>query len=454
MAIDSLQTALQPVFQTPELNRPITLFEGDFALYTEDNVTIPCSGIVQWRWLPEPKLVFEANQKDVLGSGLHNIHKAFHSPKTQIHIPDIAPLQAQPTNLELMGGNMTGRLRGLYRPAENIELTELTFHIPNFPDYSGRAIKTGPYSGRAGRLVLQAAGWEILIDNLPDTDKLIKLLEANSGYAITHVGSLKRVDAAPFYLEESEILMEYLSFYLCFLTGRWSPPILWVGQLITEQRKAFITPANIRLGQWSPAQSWCNIKGEKVFEDIEPLFASFVEKFISEPELFRLSISWYLEVLSDKLVSDTRIILVQAALELLGLSLPPLIGKKPFGKAEDRIRNLFTLFAPRAPLAVPTSLPNLTAILTEEPAKNWNKTKSGVADIPSVIVSARNLIAHPAHKPADKKLLRNFLALHDISQLGVWYLEVVLLSWLNYSGHYNLRLQRGGWVHRGEVFPS
>lgn len=452
--MDSLPTALQPVFQTTELNRPITLFEGDFALHTEDNSIIPCSGIIQWCWLPEPKLIFEANQKGVLIDGIQTIYKAFHSSKTQVQIPGVALLEAQPTNLQLFGGSMSGRLRGLYRPAENTELAELTFHVPNFPDYSGRAINTGPQGFRTGRIVLQAAGWEILIDNLPDTDKLIKLLEANSGYAITHVGSLKRMDAAPFRLEEAEVIMEYLSFYLCFLTGSWSPPILWVGQHATERSKAYITPANIRLDRWYPAQSWCNIEGNKVFEDIEPLFTSFVNKFISEPELFRLSISWYLEVLSDKLVSDTRIVLVQAALELLGLSLPPLVGKKPFGKAEDRIRNLFTLFAPKAPLAVPTSLPYLTSILTEEPAKNWNKTKSGVPDIPSVIVSARNLIAHPAHKPADKKLLSNFLALHDISQLGVWYLEVVLLSWLNYSGRYSLRLQRGGWVHKGEVFPT
>ena len=169
--------------------------------------------------------------------------------------------------------------------------------------------------------------------------------------------------------------------------------------------------------------------------------------------MLRLGISWYLEVLSNKLVSDSRIVLTQSALELLAMALPPLIGYKAKGKAEHRLRNLITNLVPSVPLSVQSSLTRLTAILSEEPATNWNRTSAGVADGASTLVSIRNLIAHPAREEAKKKLLRNVMALHEASQLGVWYLKLILLSWLGYSGHYHPRVILKGWLDQGEIFP-
>ncbi|RYE13087.1 MAG: hypothetical protein EOP45_21760 [Sphingobacteriaceae bacterium] len=214
MHLESLLTALQPVFQTPELNKSIIIFEGNFTICedVEDRTSLPCSGLIQWCWLPSPKLTFEANFHEVQPSDLHKVHQAFHSPKMQVHIPNMAPLRAMPTNLELFGGSMKGSLVVLHRPNENIELTDLVFHIPNFPNYRGRGIKYNSNAYRTGRLALQAAGWEVLIDNLPDTDRLVKPLQSNSGYAIIHIGSLKRINSTSFRLEEAESFMEYLSF--------------------------------------------------------------------------------------------------------------------------------------------------------------------------------------------------------------------------------------------------
>ncbi|RYE21918.1 MAG: hypothetical protein EOP45_08980 [Sphingobacteriaceae bacterium] len=450
MKFKDFPVATRPIFRTNKLNEVINIFEGNFALEMEDGKSLPCSGTLQWNWLPTPKLQFKAHFNLEL-SDAHQVHTAFLSPNTKVHIPGFAPIAAAPHNFQLFT-TITGSLRGLLKPNDRNELKSLIFHVPNFPDYCGRAIRSEK-SARTGRLFLQAAGWDVTIDNLEKTAGLLKVLNERSGYAITHAGVLKRTDGDAFLLEDAEKFMEYLSFYLSFLTGRWSPPILWVGKFTDGESDAYIIPAYLRLDNWIPAQSWCNIAGRGVQGDIEALFPSFIDRFTKYPELFRLAVSWYLEVLSNKLVSDTRIVLTQAALELLGLGLPPLLGHKVTGKAEHRIRNLFTYLTPHVPLHVPASLSNLTAILIQEPAKNWNRTKSGLPDIPSVIVSTRNLIAHPAQKETDKALLCNIMALYEISQLGIWYLEIVLLSWLEYKGHYNSRLISGGWVHEGEVFP-
>ncbi len=365
----------------------------------------------------------------------------------------MAAIRLMPTNFDF-GGNITGKLLGMYRPSIIIDLAELDFHIPNFPNYHGNVIKSSTGGLRSGRMELHADVWSIIIDNLDGTDVLTKSLKENGGHAITHTGKLKSHDNAPFQLSEAEAIMECLSFYLSFISGRWSPPILWVGKQSLDSKNIQIIPANLRLDSWKSTNSWCNINGIKVANDIRALFPSFLNKFKAEHELFRLSVSWYLEVLSDDLVSDSRIILTQAALELLALSIPPLYGQKAKGKAEHRLRGLLQLVVPTVSLAVPSSLARLTAVLDEEPAKSWNKSNSGHADCASVIVSVRNLIAHPARTLAEKGLLRNTMALYEASQLGVWFLEVVLLGWLSYSGRYRSRLKRFGWAGEGEPFPS
>ncbi|GAB3290483.1 hypothetical protein GCM10027348_07720 [Hymenobacter tenuis] len=298
-----------------------------------------------------------------------------------------------------------------------------------------------------------ADGWQVTLDSLPETTAMIKKLDAVGGYAITHVGRLCRTSGEVFSLEEAQAFMERLSFFLTFVAGRWSQPILWWVLGSEGDQPQMLTPTHSRLDSWTQVHSWANPKGRKSADHISLLFPLFIARYSTAPDLLRLSISWYVEALSDKLVSDSRIVLTQVALELLGGALPPLLGHKVKGKAEHRVRNLLALTVPTVSSAVPAELARLTALLTEPPFTNWNKGPSGVVDGPSVLVSVRNKIAHSTNDSAEKALLSNALVMYEVSQLGLWHLELVLLGWFGYTGKYRLRVNMNGWVNEGEDFP-
>jgi len=289
MSIHSLPVALEPLFRTTKLNEPIIIYEGNLTIHSEDSLSLSYSGTVQWNWLPSPGLIVAAEFQMDHGQQLCAAHKAFFSTNTRIEVPGMAAIRMLPTHFDL-GGNITGKLQGMYYPQDSQDLTELVFHIPNFPNYHGNVIKNGAEGARSGRIVLDADVWSVIIDNLDSTDTLTNSLKEEGGYAITHVGVLKRHDAAPFKLADAEALMECLGFFLSFISGRWSPPILWVGKQFPCLKTVLIVPANLRLNSWKSTDSWCNINGIKVADDIRALFPIFLNRFTNEHELFRLSV--------------------------------------------------------------------------------------------------------------------------------------------------------------------
>ena len=415
-------------------------------------------GLVQWRWLPSPELYVKADLND-----FKSTHEAFKADELILKVPGMEPVSFLPTNFQfgnLSTVSLSGDIDGFLQPTTLPCLKELNFHIPNFPSYHGRAIqKSSPTTTlggwRAGRMMLKDSGWQVTIDNLDETSTLIKELAATGGHAITHIGRLEREDNSPFTLTEAKEFTEGLSFFLSFVAGRWTQPVLWWTPGSTPQdAPLMIIPSSLRLDSWKPSHSWANFRGPLNTEEISTLFPAFMNWFRRAPDLLRLSVSWYTEILSNKLVSDSRIVLTQVALELLAEALPPLLGQKAIkGTAEFRLRGLLKLVSPNTPLPVPASLSRLTSILTQPPADSWNKGAGGVADGPSVVISTRNKIAHGARTLAEKALLRNVMVMYEASQLGLWYMEHVLLGWFGYSGRYRSRIVLSGWENEGDVFP-
>ncbi|TGE23533.1 hypothetical protein [Hymenobacter metallicola] len=454
MSLSSAPPALQPLFKTTRLNEPITIYEGELQLIITGRAPLVCQGSVQWRWLISPELFIKAE-----ASSVEYLHDAFLTSATQIAIPGIAPFHFSSTNIHI-GETMSisGHPRSIYKPAVTPPQRQLYFHLPNFPNYNGESISAPPSaellgSWRRGRMSLKAAGWVVTLDNLAETKTLAEELRETGGYAITHTGKLEREDEALFTLEEAQAFMECINFFLSFVAGRWTQPVLWwIFSGDDSQSTQMIIPANQRLDSWRQTNSWANTKGWQSGEDISGLFPAFVDRFTQASKLLRLSISWYIEALSSQLVSDSRIVLTQVGLELLAEALPPLVGAGALkGPAEHRLRGLLKLVMPSLNTAVPASLTCLVAVLSQPPAMNWNKSTGGVADGPSVVVSMRNLIAHGARKPAEKALLANSTVMYEASQLGLWYLELVLLNWLDYEGHYKPRIVIGGWIDDGET---
>ncbi len=97
-------------------------------------------------------------------------------------------------------------------------------------DYFGESITY--HSNRSfyrRRITLNDDDWEIIIDGVENIKELIEGLRQEGGYAITHVGVLRRKGQTPFKITEGIKQMKTLGFFLSFVVGRWCCPILLVG---------------------------------------------------------------------------------------------------------------------------------------------------------------------------------------------------------------------------------
>lgn len=71
--------------------------------------------------------------------------------------------------------------------------------------------------------------------------------------------------------------------------------------------------------------------------------------------------------------------------------------------------------------------------------ENWE-------DAPTAFVRVRNVIVHPG-EPRKRSLLNASLtdARYDAWWIGLWYLELVILFLLDYTGQYSNRISEAQW---------
>jgi hypothetical protein len=452
----SIPVALKPLFRTAHVNQPIDIYEGEVKISREGYPDLSGNGLLQWRWMPSPDLYLRVHLDSETDA-----HDAFEDDEITLVVPGFETMPFRPTNFHFGDSttlSATARSHDVLQPSNLPELRCLRFHLSNFLPFLGEGIMDEDEQGkqlRSGRLVLLENGWRVTIDNLRETSDLLKILKESGGHAIMHSGQLEKENGTPFTVEDARAFLQGLSFFLSFAAGRWIQPILWwVPSATSNEMPKLITPTGLRLDSWHSLQSWSSHRLHEGRADMGNMFSGFMARYRQAPDLVRLSTAWYTEVLSDKLVSDSRIVLTQVAAELLAESLPPLLGYKALkGAAEQRLRGLLLLLLPHMSLEVPASLSRLTSILNQPPINSWNKGANGLPDGASVIISTRNKIAHGARTSAEKAFLKNTLALYEVSQLGIWYLEHILLSWFDFEGRYRSRIILTGWVNSGEVFP-
>jgi hypothetical protein len=452
----SIPVAVKPLFRTTCVNQPIGIYEGEVKILREGYSDLLSNGLLQWRWMPSPDLYLT-----VYLDSEANAHDAFEYDEITLVVPGFEKMSFRPTNFHFGDSitlSATARSHYVMQTSNLPELQCLRFHLSNFLPYLGEGVIDEDEQGRqlrSGRLVLSENGWRVTIDNLRETSDLLAILKESGGHAIMHSGQLEKENGTPFTVEDARAFLQGLSFFLSFAAGRWTQPILWwVPSKTTNEIPKLIIPTGLRLDSWHTLQSWSSHRLHEGRADMGNMFPGFMARYRQAPDLVRLSVAWYTEVLSDKLVSDSRIVLTQVAVELLAESLPPLLGCKALkGAAEQRLRGLLLLRLPHMNLEVPASLSRLTSILDQPPINSWNKGASGLPDGASVIISIRNKIAHGARTSAEKALLKNNLALYEVSQLGIWYLEHILLSWFGFKGRYRSRIILTGWVNSGEIFP-
>ena len=313
------------------------------------------------------------------------------------------------------------------------DLTEVQFGLLNFPAFLGEEyqppktieeFKKG-YQ-RRDFVKLQASSWVIEVRSLKNTPEIIGRLRAHGGYGLTHEGSIRRSDGKPFSAKQVVPLLDLLRLFLSFARGANCGVTLVAGMNDKGQR-VWEMWGTSHSSPWSGHRSWFDVHHGITLTEV---FSGFYSQLIkaSRHHPIRMALQWYL-LSNDTQPLEGSIVLTQAALERLSQEMD---GKKRKRKEGDWIADALK----RASICVDIPPPS-------QNLKRFMKRRS-FANGPHALVEIRNDLIH-----SDMKLKTLSSDIYvQARDLGLWYVELMLLKRFGYAGQYGNRLTQE-W--RGQV---
>jgi hypothetical protein len=182
----------------------------------------------------------------------------------------------------------------------------------------------------------------------------------------------------------------------------------------------------VRANRWPQTLSWFDEHKRGQLEAVLPGLSARLLGPLWE-EAIRLAIYWYVESSSGVQNAETSVVLSQVALERL-VSTYVVESRKQKKKLPGAFCHAFPVVL--NDLRIPTSLPS-------DPDQKMAKGEpSPRLDGPELFVEMRNRIVHPR----GSLLATSISDRRQAKDLGLWYLELVLLSLFGYRGQYSNRL--------------
>ena len=270
-------------------------------------------------------------------------------------------------------------------------------------------------------LALQAPPWLVRIDPVPRLGELEKALRSDRGFAVTHSGTIQRSDGKGFSGDDAQYFLGALGHFLSFVCGTRCGTTNVVG-FDRKGHEAWKQWGSHHVSPWQRHRSWADIT---IRDALSKTFEHFWLKYRKSPTHLDRVLGWY--VYSNEVGAlDLSIVLNQTVLEILTTLMPS--GK---GKPGERIANMVQKQGIDS--QIPAHCSELIAI-----AKHYNFTHG-----PHTLVEIRNSIVHSNANLGQPSID----AYHEAKQLGLWYIELLLLKMFKYTGEYASRLtdvQRAG----------
>lgn len=405
-------------------------------------------GILKWEWHPTPKIRFELRYKGSLAI-LIPLYKHCTLSVTDLDLKEEGyvhgPIWLEPDNLQ------HGSLKPLSAMQEGFlrkkclelgtsfdRLTEVRFHVVNFRN----SISKWKDGGTEGRDIfkehtkldwidfgwnIKVKDWDIELRPAQNCDELVKSMDRVGGFAITHVGLLKRTDGKEFSSEQVEKVLDALYYLFSFIRGRWCGIVLPKGisrGMVVWEKWNLTKP----ISPWGYNNNWA-ASLSAVIDD------NFIQQFIGKWNDLEWQhdimpvLNWYIEVCLQAGGLDGAIAMTQFGLERLAwielreLGFTDLVSDRYDGiPAHSKLRWLLDNEK------IPVDLRGLDNLF--EYAKHQ---KIMPLDGPQAITYIRNNIVHPEKNEAT---LPSVKAMGEAYYLGLWYLEMSLLHRLGYNGQY------------------
>ena len=306
------------------------------------------------------------------------------------------------------------------------QIRTVSFSVLNFKKFYGaedKWINSDEQSRRLGVAKLEADRWRIDITENCSFSEGRKILKQESGYAVTHTGSIECKNGEVFSVQEAENLLKGLRIFLSFAAGT-ACGLTLVKAIDENGEEGSLMWGSTYVEPWNENRrySWLpqNDGGDSLSEAFPKFWDLFTEKGWNDT--IRRSIDWYLNGNSSAL--HVGIVLAQAALE----SLSHRINQKNIDpKAKALRRGL-------KKLGIDNKIPPTCGFL--KPVANQEKWIDG----PEAITKIRNEIVHPESKHAPISIE----ALWDARNLSLRYIELMLLKSFQYRGRYVNRLATAG----------
>jgi hypothetical protein len=475
--IINLPIVLEPIYEGNP-NKPIFLYKGllelrqTFTIEQEDgsneikeHTQMGC-GHVEFTWFPLPCIKFEFSSNET--SFWLDVSKPILLRLPSLNA-SVAIHLSEYNQGKQAGNKVSGRITEPVVQGSGESLAYVMFHIVNFSEFIGSPTRSNKdhigYKTNRINFEISEENWKLTLDNLQSISECSKELKANGGFAVTHVGKLERLNGDMFSDIEAKDLLGILQSFLSFARGLRVPIILLSG---------YDNHENKVWEYWDSSQgdSWQGVKSSFPEFDgrgqfIADVFPGFLRWWSDEnwKKSVKLILHYYLEANIGSGGAEGALILAQTALELIAY----IKVENEFDgndRAAHKIRKLLTnlgipenvppenaqespaleelpsafeqaleAFQPNSP----PILENLRQVIEKQNSLVTQENQKW-QDGPHALTKIRNNIVH-AKKDLD------FIDAVQISEaqwetldLGLWYLDVVLLNLFGYQGDYINRL--------------
>jgi len=311
-----LPERIAPYIRLTRPDEPISLPHGHLRL--TGTIDAQLDADLRFRWSPSAQIEFEGTSDKPLSllpraASLEDDWSLVSERDTIFTAPVLV------TNIINASAGKPTRVRGIVARSFTIgggPFEALRFCLANFPSYTGKAIRyevEGQQGAVAGRLEMRSEDGCLQIDKIPEAQELIKKVERDAGFVISHVG-LWAPSSGTMSAKEAESLLTMLHFWFGVLRGAWTGPLFPQGinatsEVVWRQLASWRLRTSQRVPTWLP---------ERRRPDLSAAFQGFAQRW-NDPawrDPLLTAVSWLVEANAPEASNESRIVLARMGLEL------------------------------------------------------------------------------------------------------------------------------------------